>query len=613
MATGRGKNTVTFAIMGLLILGLAGFGLTDFGGSVRSVATVGETEVETQDYARAVQQQLQSLQRQTGQQMSFQQARAFGLDRIALGQLITSAALEDEARSVGLSVGDATVGDRIQQSGDFRNASGEFDRAIYEATLRQNGLNSGEFEANVRSDIAEGLLQRAISAGVGTPDIFVDVFYNFARETRDVSWVRLSKDDLETPVPAPGESDLAAYHTANADAFTRPETKSITYAWLTPDMLADDIDVADDQLRTLYEARLDEFVQPERRLVERLVYTNEEQANAAKARLDSGETTFDALVAERGLELSDVDLGDVARSDLGDAADAVFELAEPGTVGPVASDLGPALFRMNGILAARETTFETAKPDLRREAAQDRARRIILDSIPAVEDLLAGGADMTVLAERTDLQKAQIDWNVEVFEGVAAYTAFRAAAGSANPGDFPEVVELEDGGILALTVDEITPPELRPLDEVRAEVVDAWTQARVEETLKAQADDLAGKIAAGQSFADLGLTPTASLGLDRAGFVEGTPPDFVTTVFEMAEGDLRTLSVDGDAWLLRLDGTALPDATTPEAEVERAQFAAQTASEFANGITAAYSQALIESIGVEINEAAINAVNTQLP
>ncbi len=613
MAKSKGKSVVTFSIMGLLILGLAGFGLTDFGGSIRAVATVGKAEVTTEDYARAVQQQMRRFSQQTGQQMTFQQARAFGLDRIALGQLITTAAMEDEAANVGLSVGDEIVGERIQSMGDFRNSAGDFDRSVYEATLRQNGLNSGEFEATVRSDIAEGLLQRAVAPGVGTPDISVDVFYNFARETRTVTWVRLGKDDLEIPIPAPSESDLTTYHSENAEAFTRPETKTIRYAWLTPDMLADDIEVAEDQLRTLYEDRIDDFVQPERRLVERLVYTSDDQAAEAKARLDSGEATFDALVADRGLELSDVDLGDVDLETLGEAGEAVFGLAEPGVVGPLPSDLGPALFRMNGVLAARETTFETAKPDLRREAASDRARRIILDTIPYVEDLLAGGADMATLAERTDLEEATVDWNVENFEGVAAYTAFRTAATAAQPGDFPEVVELEDGGILALSVEAVIAPELRPIDEVRAEVEEAWTATEVEAALLAQADALAGKIDGGQSFAELGLSTTSSTGLDRAGFVEGTPPDFIGALFEMENGDLRTLSADGDAWLLRLDETTLPDASTPEAQTERAQFAAQTATEFSNGITAAYSQALIEKIGVEINQAALNAVNNQLP
>ena len=76
-----------------------------------------------------------------------------------------------------------------------------------------------------------------------------------------------------------------------------------------------------------------------------------------------------------------------------------------------------------------------------------RARRIILESVPQIEDLLASGADATVLAERTDMEAGSIEWNVEVFEGVAAYTAFRSAAATAQPGDFADVVELDDGGL----------------------------------------------------------------------------------------------------------------------------------------------------------------------
>ena len=106
--------------------------------------------------------------------------------------------------------------------------------------------------------------------------------------------------------------------------------------------------------------------------------------------------------------------------DLGPAGEAIFALEEPGVTGPLPSDLGPALYRMNGILSAQETTFEEARADLQAEAAADRSRRIIIDMIPQVEDLLAGGADSALLAERTDMQEGQIDWNVDVFEDIAA-------------------------------------------------------------------------------------------------------------------------------------------------------------------------------------------------
>jgi len=88
-------------------------------------------------------------------------------------------------------------------------------------------------------------------------------------------------------------------------------------------MIQDSLTVDEASLRTLYDERINEFVRPERRLVERLVYLDQDAADAAAARLAADEVDFDALVAERGLSLADIDMGDVLPSDLGAAADAV--------------------------------------------------------------------------------------------------------------------------------------------------------------------------------------------------------------------------------------------------------------------------------------------------
>ena len=45
--------------MGLLILGLGGFGVTNLGGTVRSVGAVGETEIDVNTYARTLQNEMQ--------------------------------------------------------------------------------------------------------------------------------------------------------------------------------------------------------------------------------------------------------------------------------------------------------------------------------------------------------------------------------------------------------------------------------------------------------------------------------------------------------------------------------------------------------------------------
>ena len=612
MAKDKVKSTGTFVIMALLILGLAGFGVTNFGGSAGSVASVGKAEVGINDYARAIFSRMQRLEQQTGQSVTFQDVRNFGLDSAVLAQLINSAAVESEAATLGISAGDETVGDRIQSLPEFRDASGEFDRQVYEFALERAGLNASDFEAEVRSDVAEELLRNAILGGTRAPDVLVNTLFNHERETRDVTWARLTAEDLEAPIPSPAEGELASYHRENPDPFTRPETKTIRYALLTPDDLAGQINVDDEQLRALYDSRIDEFVQPERRLVERLVFTTDSQAVAAKNRIDSNEISFDALVAERGLDLSDVDLGDVAEENLGEAAAEIFALEAPGVVGPLPSELGPALYRMNGILASQETTFEDAKEALRQEAALDRARRQILELVPEVDDLLAGGADMAMLAERTDMKEGRIEWNEDVFDGIAAYAEFRAAGARARTDTFPEVVELEDGGIFAMSVDEIHEPALRPLGDVREEVTAALIRTRTEEALMAQAEGLADQLRGGREMAALDLELESDRDLPRNGFVDGAAPGFVEALFDMKRNEIRVLSFDGEAWLMRLDTITKPDLGSPDTVAERDAFAAWIGTGLSGGILNAYTQALVEQAEVEVDQAALNAVHAQL-
>ena len=61
------------------------------------------------DYARALQQEIRSVQAETGQGLTFAQAQALQIPQRVLSQLITSTAITNEARNLGVSVGDETV------------------------------------------------------------------------------------------------------------------------------------------------------------------------------------------------------------------------------------------------------------------------------------------------------------------------------------------------------------------------------------------------------------------------------------------------------------------------------------------------------------------------
>ena len=390
MAKGNSiSKTLVWILMGLLFVGLAGFGATNLTGTVRSVGAVGDTPISVDDYARALQQEIRSVQAETGQGLTFAQAQALQIPQRVLSQLITSTAITNEARSLGVSVGDETVARELMGISAFQGAGGSFDRDTYRFALQNAGLNESEFEQDLREETARSLLQAAIVSGNPMPDTYIETLLGFVGETRSFTWAALDDSALDAPVPAPTEEELAQFHQDNIARYTLPETRDITYAWLTPDMLIDTVEIDEATLRKAYDEQSDRFNQVERRLVERLVLPDTAAAEAAIARIESGDSSFEAEVTDRGLALPDVDMGDVTRGDLGDAADAVFAAEVDTVVGPFASDLGPAIYRVNGVLPAQETSFEEAQPILREQLVQDRARRVIDSLITDIDDLLA--------------------------------------------------------------------------------------------------------------------------------------------------------------------------------------------------------------------------------
>ena len=601
------SKTFVWILMGLLFVGLAGFGATNLSGTVRTVARAGDQTVAVDAYARELQREINAVQQQTRQALPMDQVRAMGLDQAVLGRLITLASLDHETATLGLSIGDENLQREIVAIRAFQGLDGNFDREAYRFSLQQANLTEAEFEADLRREAARTLVQAAIVSGVTMPSTLSDVIVSYLGERRSFTWARLGPEDLAEPLPPATDAELRAWYDANIDNYTLPETKRITYAWLSPDMILDTVEVDEAALRDAYQARIADFVQPERRLVERLAFADDAAAQDAAAQLQVGGTTFELLVDSRGLSLSDVDLGDVAEADLAAAGPAVFAAEVGQVVGPFPSALGPALFRVNGILAAQDIPFEEAEPDLREELAQDRARRAIEAQAQMLEDMLAGGATLEELAQETEMELGQIDWSPDSADGIAAYAAFRAAAEAITEDDFPETAFLEDGSIFAKRLDEVIPPRPEPFEDARDRVAEDLDRSRIQDALAAQATGIVAGLATTGDFATTGLAVQTETGLMRQAFVEGTPPGFMTQVFEMGTGDLRVIPEGGIVTIVRLDAVE-PAAT--DGDMGRLAEALQTDlnQTLAQAIFQQYLRDVQLRANPQVDERALNAV-----
>jgi peptidyl-prolyl cis-trans isomerase D len=603
------SKTFVWILMGLLFVGLAGFGAINVSGTTRTLATVGDATVSVDDYARALQQEQRAIQAQSGRSIPLSQLISMGVDRGVLSGLVASAALDNELGELGLSVGDEVLLKEITQISAFQGSDGSFSRDNYRFALDNAGLSEADFEEDMRSETARTLLQGAITGGTRMPAVLGETLTDYIGARRSFAYVRVSENDVILTAVEPTEDELKTFYETHIEDFTLPETKVITYVALRPDALVDEVEVDETALRALYEERDAEFNVPERRLVEQLVFPNEDVAATAKAQLDVGGTTFETLVEERELTLSDIDMGDVAIDTLGAAGEAVFAAEVGDVVGPLPSEFGPALYRVNGVLEANFTSFEDALPTLREELALDRARRVIETRSEGIDDALAGGATLEDLAkEENGMVLGQLDWTADTTDDIAAYDTFRNAAEAVTVEDFPAVDYLEDGSLFALRLDEVLPPRPQPFEDARTAVTEAFKGDRIAKALAEQADQIKAATEANDGQFPEDREVVEQTGLTRTAYLDQTPVDLLNQVFEMEVGEVRVVSDAEGTVVVRLDETLPPD------DGNDMQFLTQALNEqlnqsLSNEIFQIYLQAVQSRARPQVNQQAVNSVH----
>jgi len=607
-----GSRVLSFVMLGMVVVGLGGYGVSNFGNQIDTVVTVGKAQVSTSQYARALKSQIAQFSKQFGQQFTFAQAQMFGLDAQALQSLISNAALDNEAIRLGLSAGDLQVAQKIATNTAFFNTAGAFDRTTYTQMLQQNDLTVKDFETSLRDDLARQLLQAAIVGGMQTPQALTDTLYAFQGEKRGFTVLQLSESSLPQSLAAPGDADLTSFYTAHIADFTRPEAKRISYALLKPSDIAKDQTVAEADIKAAYDGAIDTYNIPEKRLVERLVYPSEDEAKAAKAKFDAG-TAFEDLVKERGLTLGDIDLGDVAVSDLGDAGKAVFALTSPGVVGPLPSNLGPALYRMNTILPAQITTFEQAHDKLKGDMQLAVAAKVLADKFEPINDLLAGGATIAETATDQSMTEGTTDYakGADDNDPIAADPQFAKTVEAMEPGDFAQAVSLADGSVIVLQVTETVPPTPVPFDKARDKITAAYHADALAKALTALADSDLAAAKSGTRLEALGITDNVASSL-RSTKLPAVPAEVVTAAFTLAPGDVIKVDAKGSVALVRLDKITPADMASAESKAVMDKLATQAAQSIAQDAYDLFSTAMTTQGGLTIDQAAITAVQARM-
>ena len=606
MAGSKSKLGKTFAwvLMTFVIIGLGGFGAVNFSSSDNAVASVGETEISSREYSRALSNELRRFSAQLGQDITFEQAQTFGITSNVLSQLITAKSLENEAKRIGISVNDKVIINNLNKTPAFQSIDGKFDKETYTFVLENAGMTPSVYETAVRAETSRMILQSGITEGVMIPENYLEVMAKYLFQTRDFELVSLTWNNLDKPDPEPSDEEIKVYHKENSDQYMRPETKMISYVILTPDMLSKGLEIDKSLLEEVYKERISEFNQEEKRRSERLVFLTMKEAEEALSSINSKNTSFTNLLDDRGLSTSEIDIGYKTKNELGEAGNGLFAAKISEVIGPFDTDLGPSLFRLVDIQEAKTASFDAVKEDLSNELALSEAVKEITNLAQQFDDLLASGASLEELALETQLEFKTIAYFPGAVDSeITKYEGFRDAATTVSTKDFPEIITLSDGSVLALRLDETLEPALKPLDEVYQSVLENWISSKKNELLRNQAELYVsnGNIKSMKSnkFEEI----------SRDDFSDETPPALLATVFEMNRGEYKIENLDDTIAIIRLVEIEDGISDKPEEAEILKSLEMQINSTLSQDLFRIMVSEIQKSRGIAVDESAINAVH----
>jgi peptidyl-prolyl cis-trans isomerase D len=555
------------------------------------VAKVGGETIEVPEAQQAFQKQMGDLSRRLppGTDVTAEMRREVA--SAAVQGLVGQAVITQEERRLGIVVPDEAVRQAVFAIPQFRGPTGQFDRATFEAVLRNNGLTEPRFLEIVRGNLAEKQLLETVAAGAVPPGVLVDQIFAYQFEKRSADMVELPFNAVPAP-PAPDEAVLRRWYDNHPDFYSSPEYRRIKAAVLSPETLAKDIPITDAELRTAYDARKAQYVKPERRSVQVIQVPDAAKAQALAGEWRGGPAAGSAAgaggvggaaggsgasagaagagaaggggdwaamqTAAKDAGGSAIELDDVVESGLPTAelGHAVFS-ATPGTVSdPVKGLAGWQILKVTKVTPGETQSFEQVKDALRQLVLDEKAADLIYDRANKVDNILASGSGLDELP--TDLGLAGVagtmDAEGNTFDGKPApipggdalRQALIAAAFQAHKGDPPRLTEVPPKGsgvssYYALTVEDVIPPAPKPFEQVKDAVLADWTHDAVRHTQETAAAKLLTAVQHGQKLADAaavaGVTVTRTPLTGREQAAQGVPTELLRPLFNLKLGE----------------------------------------------------------------------------
>ena len=590
------------------------------------IAKVGGETIEIPafqaEYQRAMAQQTRNLP--SGQEPTADQRRQVGQQ--TLDRMVAQAALGQELNRLRIVTPDDALAAVVRSMPAFRGSDGNFSRAAFTAVLQNNGYTEARFLAQLRTDIAQRQVLSAVSDSAAAPEAEVTPLFTteFEKRAADMAFFPFAA----APEPAaPTEAVLTRWFDNHPDSYTTPEYRRIKAVELSPESLAGEITVTDDDLHAAYDARKAEYQVPEKRSAEVISTQDEAKARALAEKWRAGAdwTAMQAAAQADGAAAITQDDATQVQFPDPDLANAVFSAPADTVPQPVKGQLGWFVVKVTKIAGGTTTTFDQAKDALKARVLASKAADLMYDRANKLDQVLGNASSLDDLPGDLGVigVTGTLDPSGDTPSGTPApipgpaelKAAIIAGAFKARQGDPPQLTEVQTPSIggsayYALSVESIIPPGKKPFDAVKDQVAEDWKQDQRRRSENLAATAMMTAVQDGKSFSDAatiaGLTPKLSPRVTRNEPNPDISPELQRVLFGMKLNEATMVEIPDGFVVAQLAEIVKPDAAADRIGYDQARTA--VTKSISGDIGTVFVDALRRRAGPRINQQAFDSV-----
>ena len=530
-------------------------------------------------------------------------------------QFVNSALVGQQVKELGFVVSDKDVVESIRSYRGFQ-VDGQFNRDAYYSLLRARGYSPDKFEAEQRTLLRSESLQGGVMVSSFATAKEVARAAALRGETRELSFAIVPVTKYLASVK-PDEAAMKEYYARHKDEFKTPETETLSYVALKVADGLSEVAVDEPALRAYYDGIKERYVEPEKRHARHVLIQAGSDAAASKKQADEvlaealkPGADFAALAKtysqDAGSAAQGGDLGWAEKSFfVGPFADTLFAM-RPGEVkGPVKTQFGWHVIRLEEVAPGKSKSFEELRATLEPEYRKVEAERRFGEKQEKIEQLaFEHSGSLEPVAKSLGLKIVAIPAFQRGLPGneLAANTKVLQAAFSADVlgGQNSRALELAPGNVVVLRAADHQVPEQRSFESVRGLAEDGVRHELAAREAQATAERVAGAVAAGTPW-DAALKSVGTLRVEAAKFVARAEPSVPKEILAAAfsavppaagkamTGNVRLPGNDVAVWAL---SAVKPGELKGDGQSERRQLADTTAgAEFAAYLAALRARA----------------------